>query len=166
MMVFHLTRRTRLFFGALGILLLLLVVIDITGFGKDALSVSVDLSGSDDAARAAFLTEYGWQVSAHPMETAEFTLPKTMTPTLRVYNDLQKSQKMDLTPYFGKTVTRYTYEIRNYPDGITGVRANLLVYDGKIIAGDVCTVASDGFMHGLAPSSAGISPKSVALIYE
>ncbi|MBR4014329.1 MAG: DUF4830 domain-containing protein, partial [Clostridia bacterium] len=44
---------------------------------------------------------------------------------------------------------RYTYEITNY-DGYDGVvYANILVYRNKVIAGDVCSADTKGFMHGL-----------------
>ena len=41
--------------------------------------------------------------------------------------------------------------MKNYPgyenkDGV--IRANILVYDGRVIGGDVCSVELDGFMHG------------------
>ena len=41
--------------------------------------------------------------------------------------------------------------MKNYPgyenkDGV--VRANLLVYEGRVIGGDVCSVELDGFMQG------------------
>lgn len=56
----------------------------------------------------------------------------------------------------GKTVKRYTYIIHNYPDETDQVRANLLVYDGKVIGGDICTLALDGFMHGFSPEETGV----------
>ena len=39
------------------------------------------------------------------------------------------------------------------------IRANLLVYDGVVIGGDVCSVALDGFMHGFErPDAAAQAP--------
>ena len=164
MAVLHLSRRVRWTFFILVILFILLLVVDMTGFGKEALSVSLDLSGDSDTVRLEFLRQYGWQVSADPLEVAQITLPKTCTGALAVYNDLQKAQGMDLTPYLGKKVTRYTYEVQNYPQKIEGVRADLLVCDGRIIAGDIGTVASDGFMHGLERDSNGISAATFAYV--
>ena len=72
------------------------------------------------------------------------------------YNDLQLAQGFDLTPYRGKAVKRYTYEVYNYPDLPTGVVANLLIYKDKVIGGDVCTRALDGFMHGFSLEETGV----------
>ena len=57
-----------------------------------------------------------------------------------------------LDDYKGKSVTVYTYQITNYPgyENRDCVFANLLVCDGMLIGGDVCSTSlSDGFMQGL-----------------
>ena len=46
---------------------------------------------------------------------------------------------------------RWTYDILNYPayEGRSGVvQLNLLVYNGVVIGGDVCSLEKDGFIHG------------------
>jgi hypothetical protein len=66
------------------------------------------------------------------------------------YNELQRTQGLDLTPYAGKTVERYTYTVTNY-NGFDGtVLANLLVYRGRVIGGDVCSADTNGFLHGFS----------------
>ncbi|MBR2893486.1 MAG: DUF4830 domain-containing protein, partial [Clostridia bacterium] len=45
----------------------------------------------------------------------------------------------------------WSYEIKNYPgyentDGV--IRGNILVYDGIVIGGDICSIELDGFMAG------------------
>ncbi len=111
------------------------------------LPVSVSVSASDDMERAKFLLSYGWEVSTVPIEIVEINIPTEFNEVYKKYNQLQISQGFDLTPYKGKAVTRYTYSIINYPDGIKNVRANLLVYKNKVIGGDICTLDLHGFMH-------------------
>ena len=67
------------------------------------------------------------------------------------YNEIQKAQNLDLTPYAGKRAKRWTYNIKNYPgyEGDSGtVQANILVYEGAVIGGDICSTELDGFMQG------------------
>ena len=99
--------------------------------------------------RIDFLKQFGWEVSTEPVEVVEVVIPTEFDQTYEKYNIIQKKQGFDLEDYKGKRVKRWTYEITNYPDGKTGVRANLLVLDDKIIGGDVSSVELDGFMHGV-----------------
>jgi len=93
-----------------------------------------------------FIESYGWEVEDTPIEIESFKLPDTLDTVYMVYNDIQLRAHFDLTTYMGKEVTRYTYKVLNYVDG---ARCNILVYDGKIIAADISTVAIDGFMHAI-----------------
>ena len=43
--------------------------------------------------------------------------------------------------------------MKNYPDSSEEVRINLLVYQGKVIGGDVSSTQLDGFIQGLARPS-------------
>ncbi|NLA76242.1 MAG: DUF4830 domain-containing protein [Clostridiales bacterium] len=112
---------------------------------------SLTVKGATAEERAAFLAQYGWTVNAEPIEVAEIIIPAEFDEVYNEYNKIQLTQQFDLTKYCGKRVKRWTYEITNYP-GYTAasgcIRANLLVYDGQIIGGDVCSVELDGFMHG------------------
>jgi len=77
------------------------------------------------------------------------SVPEQFDKIFSAYNEIQKSQGLDLSKYKGKKVYRYTYEITNY-DGYSGtVYANILVYRNKVIGGDVCSADIKGFMHGL-----------------
>jgi hypothetical protein len=98
--------------------------------------------------RIAFIKSYGWKVSDEPPEISEVTIPREFDAVYTRYNLIQKAQGLDLWDYSGCKVKRYTYKILNYPTGEEGVLINLLVYDGKIIGGDVMSPRIDGFMHG------------------
>ena len=65
-------------------------------------------------------------------------------------NDIQLSQGVDLTAFKGVRVKRWTYSVKNYAgyESKDCVRINLLIAEGKVIGGDVCSTEIDGFMHG------------------
>ena len=100
--------------------------------------------------RIAFLAGFGWEVGTQPVRTQTVLVPEKDSEVFSRYNDLQKSQGYDLTDYAGKTVTRYVYEILNYPDAEAPVYATVFVYEGRIVGGDVTNSAPDGAMHGFA----------------
>ena len=66
------------------------------------------------------------------------------------YNEIQLSQDYDLSAYKGFQVTKWVYRIVNYPGYADKdcIQITLLVYNGYVIGGDVCSVELDGFMHG------------------
>ena len=99
--------------------------------------------------RVQLLTELGWQVSPEPAEEQTVVIPRQFTDIYEEYNELQISQGFDLKKYGGLEATRYTYEIRNYPDCTDRVFADMLVCRGKLIGGDVQSSALDGFMRSL-----------------
>ena len=92
--------------------------------------------------RIKFLSQFGWTVESEPAEEAEVTIPSEFDRVMASYNELQKQQGLNLEKYRRKKVTRYTYVVTIY--------ANILVYRGKVIAGDICTADSSGFTHGLS----------------
>ena len=101
---------------------------------------------ADDA--AGFLSQFGWIVDAGSVETKEVTIPAQFDKVFAGYNELQKSQGLDLSKYKKKAVTRYTFAVTNY-DGYDGaVYANVLTYRGRVIGGDICSADVSGFIHG------------------
>ena len=98
--------------------------------------------------RVAFLSQFGWEVEALPKEEVSVTIPSEFDRVFVGYNQLQKQQGLDLSKYRRKTVMRYTYVVKNFPDAEETVLANLLVYRGKVIGGDLCTENPQGFVRG------------------
>ena len=93
-----------------------------------------------------------------PAEVVELVVPKAFDDVYTAYNDMQKEQGYDLIKYQGKRAKRYTYVVYNYPGYEGGVRLNLVVQGNRIIAGDVCSLELDGFMHGFALPSGEMPP--------
>lgn len=107
------------------------------------------IAAETEEQRLEYLRSLGWQLETSEPETQEITIPAEFDDVYQSYNDLQKEQGFDLSGFKGKQAIRYTYYITNYPDQPDGVQANLLVCDGILIGGDVCSVEMNGFMHGL-----------------
>lgn len=114
----------------------------------EAVRISYDRIKTNED-RVKFLSQFGYEVSEDPIETVEITLPEKFDKVYAGYNELQKAQGLDLSRYRRKTVMRYTYEVKNY-DGYNGgkVLANVIVYRGRVIGGDVCSADPQGFVHG------------------
>lgn len=105
---------------------------------------------SSNEKRVAYLNALGWEVTGDPIVTEELLIPEEMDDSYTEYLDLQAQQGFDLTPYAGKRVKRYTYEVTNYPTGETGVQVNLLIHRNTVIGGEVLSSQMDGFLHGLS----------------
>ena len=101
---------------------------------------------ADDA--ASFLSQFGWVVDAGSAETREVTIPAQFDKVFAGYNEMQKSQGLDLSKYKKKDVTRYTFTVTNYKDYEGAVYANVLTYRGRVIGGDICSADVNGFIHG------------------
>ncbi len=100
--------------------------------------------------RIDFLKQFGWEVEGLPVEIVEVQLPEEFDQVYINYNEYQKEIGLDLRKYRGKRAKRYTYRIINYPEPIEDdVRANILVYKNRVIAGDIMTIPIGGFMHSL-----------------
>lgn len=116
----------------------------------------VNVTAGTNEERIAFLSQFGWKAGADPLEVREVVIPAVFDQVYQNYNTLQQRQDFDLAKYAEKRVKRWTYAITNYPGYAADsglVRANLLVYDGKVIGGDICSIELNGFMHGFQVES-------------
>ncbi len=100
----------------------------------------------DDAVR--FLAQFGWEVEAEPLEEMKIRIPQEFDKVMKSYNELQRSQGLDLSRYRGKEVTRYTFAVTNYPDYKGTVMANVILWRNRVIGGDLCSSDVTGFIHG------------------
>ena len=115
-----------------------------TGTQKE---ISYDKIKTNDD-RVNFLSQFGWQVTSEPVETAEIVIPEEFDKIFTGYNEIQKRQGLDLSKYKKKSVMRYTYEVNNYKGEDGKVYANVIVYRNKVIGGDICSADVNGFIHG------------------
>lgn len=150
--------------AVLAVLLILAIVLAVRPHRAVTASADFSCDAATDAQRKAFLAQFGWTVQDDPVEICEVIIPDTFNDVYRAYNELQKSQGLDLTRYMGKRVKRWTYELTNYPvgDAKTRVFADLLISDGRVIGGSIGTRAADGFMRGFRRDSAELAVSSGA----
>lgn len=99
--------------------------------------------------RIEFLKQLGYTTLPEPSEVVEIVIPEKFDSVYEMYNNIQRSQGLDLTRYKGKKAVRYTYSITDY-EGYPNAIANIIIYKDKIIGGDVCSVGENGFIHGFA----------------
>ena len=111
--------------------------------GGEATPTGAGTVNNNDA-RVKFLENFGWQISASPVESSQVRIPTEQTQVFERYNALQKSQGYDLSQYAGKTVMRYVYKVNNYPGATEPVYATVLVYKNQVIGGDVTDTAASG----------------------
>ena len=154
MFVYSLKASTLKFFGIICVAMVALITLIVfipTYDGAEDLPTSATVNYSKiktDEDRIAFLGQFGWEVKPAAVEVKETKIPKEFDNVFSTYNELQKRQGLDLSDYKGKAITRYTYEITNYPDYEGKVYANLIIYKNKVIGGDICTADVEGFIHG------------------
>jgi hypothetical protein len=138
---------------ALSIAVLFALVILIPTYGNGESKAVSDISYTkiyENKDRLEFISQFGWEVSEEPLETVEVTVPESFDTVYLGYNEMQQEQGLNLAKYKGKTVTRYTYKVTNYPEYDGTVYLSLLVYKNKIVGGDVCSADVNGFVHGFA----------------
>ena len=117
------------------------------GGGKTVQPQTVPAATNDE--RVAWLTELGWEVIPEPLETLVLQLPEDLAQSHSDYIVLQEKLGLPLADYGGKTVSRYTYAVNNYP-GYTGpVQADLYVCDDLVIGGDIIAAGENGFVREL-----------------
>lgn len=99
-----------------------------------------------------FISSYGWEVVREPEDVREVIIPVEFDDVYTNYNSIQTAQGYNLEKYAGERVKKWTFTVLNYPqyENRDCIKINLLVFEGKVIGGDVCSVELDGFMHGFA----------------
>lgn len=156
MFVYSVRASTVRFFGVIVLTLAVLIgalVIGRSGTVAVSAASGVDFSGiktNDD--RLAFISQFGIEVSGDPKEEVTFRVPSKLEGVLADYNELQKSQGLDLTKYENKKVTRYTYEIEGYGDYTGPVCVNLIVFRNRVVACDISSTDPSGFIEPLVKS--------------
>lgn len=113
---------------------------------------------SIDNATNRMVTDYieslGWQIEKSPIEISHLTIPNDFDAVFDTYNSIQISSGFNLASFRGKSVSRYSYKVLNHKrSDDTDVIASVLVYDSRIIAGDISSTEENGFMHGITETA-------------
>ena len=153
MFVYSIRASTVRFFGV--VVLTLAVLVGALMLGQsNAVAVSATSGVSFEGIktnedRIEFVSQFGIEIGGDPKEEVSFKVPSKLEGVLADYNELQKSQGLDLAKYKNKNVTRYTYEIDGYGDYTGPVCVNLIVFRNRIVACDVSSADPSGFVEPL-----------------
>ena len=157
MFIYSLRANTVKFFGVICVALVALITLiafipayepDMATSGNAQQQVSVSYSKiKTNEDRIRFLSQFGWEVDAQPLEEKEVVIPAEFDKIFAGYNQIQRAQGLDLGKYKKKKLMRYTYNVTNY-DGEGMVYANLLVYLNRVVGGDICSADAGGFVQG------------------
>ncbi len=127
-----------------------LIVFGNSGNYVSAFSGNVDFSGVEtNEKRVEFISRFGVKVNPEPVETETFSVPENFDRVISGYNEIQKSQGLDISKYKNKKVTRYTYEAENYNSSGKSAYVNLIIYRGTVVACDVSSTDPNGFLYPL-----------------
>ena len=141
------------FFAVLILTVAILSGIWLSAEGTIAVSAKggINFSGiKTDEDRRNFAQSFGIKLKEDESESLSFVMPENFDRVLMGYNELQRSQGLDLSKYARKKVTRYTYKVAEY-EGYNGeVLVNLIVYRDRIIGCDISSADPDGFVKPLS----------------
>ena len=134
----------------IGVLCVLLIVLFVASRIRVGNNPDNKVGNASEAAR--FISKLGWEVTHEPSSVKNVEIPTEFDPVYEDYNNLQKSQGYDLTEYRSKIAVMYTFKVLNYVHASDTVNpsdvfANVLVYEGRVIAGDLVCYALDGFLR-------------------
>lgn len=115
---------------------------------QDVLKNSIDTTAKTTEQQVALLGAFGYEVEPQPTLIEEIIIPAEFDEEYNKYNDYQKMSGFDLSKYKGRRAKKYTYIVTNYSDQSDEVVANLIVYNGKAIGGDISSSVANGFVHG------------------
>ncbi len=134
-----------------GIIVIVLAIIAVIFAVTGSLSNKREPEMTNESQRQEFMSSLGWKVSESYEQCKVIVIPENFNEVYTNYNKLQKEQGFNLEKYKGKTVENYTYTVYNYKgyEDKECIKCNLLICDGKLIGGDVCSTEVGGFMQGL-----------------
>ena len=115
---------------------------------SDVLNNNTKKTAKSIADHIEFLGECGYNVLEKPVQIQEIIIPSEFSSDYEKYNELQKISGFDLSNYKSCRVKKYTYKVLNYDDSDDEVVANIIIYNEKIIGGDISSTVLGGFVHG------------------
>ncbi len=153
MFIYSVRASTIRFFSVIVLTFLVLIGVLLVNTSGDstamAMSGGIDFSGvKTNEDRIAFIEQFGVKVKTSAKEEVNFRIPENFDRVISGYNEIQKSQGLDLNRYKNKKVTRYTYEVTNY-ENREDVYVNLVIYKGTVVACDLSSANPNGFVKPL-----------------
>lgn len=138
---------TRRSLFAVFLLTLLLILIG----GQFSAAGKTNQNGKTNAQRVSFIKALGLLPDDSNATSKEVSVPVDFSDVYKNYNELQKQAGYDLSAYKGVKVTIYTYPVGRLKENNSDeYYVHLMVYNGRIIGGDI---ASNNFYGEMLPLS-------------
>lgn len=139
-----------IFFSVIAVLAVVMVLFVLINHNNKSDTIKYDggsytVKAESVSDMSKFLKQFGWQINLQPIEVSKIIIPSEFNEIYEHYNDIQKTQGLDLSEYKGTECLKYCFEILNYPDN-EDVIATLIVYDGRVIGGDISETIMGGFI--------------------
>jgi hypothetical protein len=96
-----------------------------------------------------YIQNFGWEVRHKPAQILHLTIPPQLDEAMVALNNLQKTIGLNIENYRGKKIMRFSYKVKNHIESKREVRADALVYKGKVIAASVYSAGENGFVHAI-----------------
>lgn len=122
------------------------VIAALLGFSAIFFNPSESANVQTDKGRVKFIEKYGWRVEQTAYLCEKVQIPVTFDGALKEYAEMQKNSGFDLSKYRGAVTERYSYRVLNHARDQKYAYANVFVYQGKIIAADIVSPKTDGFI--------------------
>ena len=126
------------------ITLALLLVVFTTASRAVSLKIN-EIDGSTFEKRLFYINSLGYSVEENTVTAKETVIPADFGDIYNNYNEIQQKGGFDLSRFKGERVTVYTYNLSK-----SEKKLNLIVYNGKIIGGDICDISLNGEMKPLS----------------
>ncbi len=134
------------------LLLILCILILIVCFASRFSEVSGEQNtGDTNQKRVDFLYSIGCVVDEKDFDKKTITIPVSFGDVYNKYNEIQKSADYDLSLYKGEKCEMFSFDVEKYKDFNPEdyAKANLIVYNGRIIGGDISSSKIGGKMYPL-----------------
>ncbi len=107
--------------------------------------IRYNLSAKNPQEHRKFAAQFGCTLSEYPLMIQKVRIPDEFNSIYREYNKLQEQIGLNLYQYAGKKCTLYTYNLEN-PDYKGKAVFNMLVYNGRVIGGDISSTEYNSFI--------------------
>lgn len=107
---------------------------------------NTDKNALNNSERIVFIKNAGYTLLSGEPETKFVKIPEVFSDVYNNYNEIQRLAGYDLSDFKGCEVVIYTYKIETPQDYSGECVFNMIVYNDRVIGGDVSSRTLGGFM--------------------
>ncbi|MBO4468379.1 MAG: DUF4830 domain-containing protein [Clostridia bacterium] len=133
------------------LVILFALVLTLCFVSKFSTLANAKTDGATRKQRTEFLRNLGCFVNAESETKKEIVIPEVFSDVYKNYNLIQNQAGYDLDLYKGCRCYMFSYDVNELSDGVDPkyFKANVIVYKGRIIGGDISSAELDGVMFPL-----------------